>query len=195
MIVSGAILVLHFCAQAIDPLAASAQRKIDEIRNDKAKSGSVYIFTPAEINAWARKELPTQIPQGMRDPAVQLGLNQATGFAYVDFLKMQHAKGARMNWLIEKLIEGERPMRVSVEMKTANGIATVYLRRVEISGVSAGGTVLDFLIRTFFRPLYPDAHIDEPFEMSHSVERIEVRPDGARVYIQRKPASAARLQN
>lgn len=195
MIVSSAILVLHFCAWAADPLAASAQRKIDEIKNDKAKPGAVYLFTPTEINAWARQELPGQVPQGMRDPAVQLGLNQATGFAYVDFLKMQHAKGAKLNWLMEKLIEGERPMRISVEMKTANGIATVYLRRVEISGVSAGGTVLDFLIRTFFRPLYPDAHIDEPFEMGHSVERIDVRPDGARVYIRRKAVTAARLQN
>lgn len=195
MNVSGAILVCCLSAQAADPLATTAQRKIDEIRNDKAKPGAVYLFTSAEINAWARKELPTQVPQGMRDPAVQLGLNQATGFAYVDFLKMQHAKGAKMNWLMEKLIEGERPMRVSVEMKTANGVATVYLRRVEISGVSAGGTVLDFLIRTFFRPLYPDAHIDEPFEMGHSVEKIDVRPDGARVYIRRTPVTAARLQN
>ncbi len=178
-------LLFSFSVAAVDPEALACQRKIDEIRDDRAKPGAVYVFTPSEINAWARNELPKEVPQGMRNPAVRFGVNQASGFAYVDFLKMQHAKGVKMSWLVEKLIEGERPLRVSVEIKSANGFATVYLRRVEISGVSASGTVLDFLIRTFFRPLYPEAHIDEAFEMAHSVERVEIQPTAARVFIKR----------
>ena len=74
-------------------------------------------------------------------------------------------------------------MRISVELKSGNGFATVFLRRVQISGVSASGSVLDYLVRTFFRPLYPEAHIDESFEMGHNMDRIEVRPDAARVFI------------
>ncbi len=171
--------------------AISCQRKIDEIKNDRAKPGSVYVFTPQEVTAWARKELPKEVPEGIRDPRAEFGVNSGTGSAMVDFLKMRHAQGAKPGWLLEKLIAGERPIRIGVELKTANGQATVYLRSVQISGISASGTVLDYLIRTFFRPLYPEAHINEPFEMSHNVERVEVRPEAARVYIKAaaKPSS------
>jgi hypothetical protein len=171
---------------AADGEAAAVQRKFDEIQNDKAKPGSVYRFTPAEINAWARGELPKQVPQGMRDPLVQFTNNGASGFAHVDFLKMQHSKGAKVNWLMARLIEGERPMRVNVEIRTGGGVATVFLRRVEISNVAASGTVLDFLVRTFFRPLYPEAHIDEQFEMGHSIDRVEITPTLAKVFIRSK---------
>jgi hypothetical protein len=104
---------------------------------------------------------------------------------------MQHAQGAKPGWLMEKLIAGERPIRVGVELKSANGYATVYLKSVQISGISASGSVLEYLIRTFFRPLYPEAHINESFEMGHNVDRVEVRPDAARVFIK---APAARPQ-
>jgi hypothetical protein len=185
------VLALALLMPAAEPEAVSCQRKIDEIKYDKAKPGAVYRFTASELNAWARQELPKEVPQGMRQPSLQLGTNTATGHAIVDFLKMQHAKGAKPGWLMEKLIDGERPMKVTVEMKSANGYATVYLRRVEISSISAGGSVLQFLIQNFFRPLYPEAHIDEAFEMGHNVDRVEVRPDAATVYMKRtRPTTA-----
>ena len=178
------VFLAHLAQAGSDAAAVAAcQRKFDEIKADRAKPGSVYVFTAREINAWARQEIVKEVPEGMREPAVQFGLNQATGSAYVDFLKMQHAKGASAGWLMEKLISGERPMRISVELKSGNGFATVFLRRVQISGVSASGSVLEYLVRTFFRPLYPEAHIDESFEMGHNMDRIEVRPDAARVFI------------
>jgi hypothetical protein len=187
--IAASVIAICLAAAAADgdvAVAAAVQRKFDEIQNDKAKPGSVYRFTPAEINAWARGELPKQVPQGMRDPAVQFTSNGASGFAQVDFLKMQHSKGAKVNWLMARLIEGERPMRVNVEIKSGGGVATVFLRRVEISNVSASGTVLDFLVRTFFRPLYPQAHIDEQFEMGHAIDRVEITPTQAKVFIQSK---------
>lgn len=185
----GRVRVLLYLAAATTLFAAndaaSCQRKFDEIKNNRAKPGSVYTFTPAEVNAWSRWKLPQEIPQGMREPNVQFGNNSATGRALIDLLKMQHAKGAKPNWLIEKLIEGERPMAVGVGIQSGGGYATVKLQSVEISGVRASGTVLEFLIRTFFRPLYPEAHIDERFEMGNNVDRIEVLPDRAVVYLKK----------
>ncbi|BDC51167.1 hypothetical protein F183_A34830 [Bryobacterales bacterium F-183] len=194
----GRVRVLVYLAVASTLLAAndaaSCQRKFDEIKNDRAKPGSVYTFTPAEINAWSRWKLPQEIPQGMREPSVQFGNNSGTGRALIDLLKMQHAKGAKPNWLIEKLIEGERPMAIGVAIQSGGGYATVKLLSVEISGVRASGGVLDFLIRTFFRPLYPEAHIDEKFEMGNNVERLEIYPDRALVYLKKTFGPAQRAQ-
>ena len=185
MVLLRAAIVLSGVALAAggDPRAASCRRKIDDIEAGRAKANAVYTFTPAEINAYAREELPIVIPKGLRNPALELGKNSATGSALMDFLQMQHAKGVKMNWLMEKLLEGERPVRVVIEAETRQGRAIIYLRRLEISGVAASGTVLDFLIRNFFRPLYPAAHINEWFEMGNNIDHVDVRADGVRVYI------------
>ena len=173
---------------AADPLAGSCRKKIDDIEAGRAKANAVYLFTPAEINAYAREEIPTVVPKGLRNPALELGLGSATGSALMDFLQMQHGQGVKMNWVMEKLLEGERPVRVVIQSETKDGRAIIYLRRLEISGVAASGTVLDFLIRNFFRPLYPNAHINEWFEMGNNVDHVDVRADAVRVYIKAKLA-------
>ena len=63
---------------------------------------------------------------------------------------------------------------------------TVHLVRVEIGGLAVSGSTLDFLIHTFFLPLYPNAKIDEPVELADGIDRIEVTPAAARVYIKKK---------
>ena len=73
----------------------------------------------------------------------------------------------------------------SVEIQSARGRATVHVTRVEIGGLAVSGASLDFLINTFLLPLYPNAKIDEPFALAHGVDRIEVTPAAARVYMRK----------
>lgn len=172
-------------AAAADPLFTSADEKLDTLQQGRVKPGSVVVFTPAEVNAWVRVKAPQAVPDGLRNTDVELGTDAVTGSALVDFLKMRHAKGRETNRLMASLLEGERPLRVSVHMLSAGGHATVSLTRVELSGVAASGTVLDFLIQNFFRPLYPEAKINEPFELGDNIERIDIRPTGVRVAVKK----------
>ena len=171
-----------------DPRAASCRKKIDDIESGRAKANAVYHFSAPEINAYAREELQEIVPQGLRNPSVELAAGTAIGSALMDFLQMQHAKGVKMNWLMEKLLEGERPVRAVIESQSKDGRAIVYLRRLEISGVAASGPVLDFLIHNFFRPLYPNAHINEWFDMGYNIDHVDVGPNSVRVYIKSKIA-------
>jgi len=183
LIVASAIPLI--VAAAADPAAANVTRKLDIIQSGKAKPGSVFVFTSAELNAWVRVKAPMVVPEGLREPRLEMGTGTATGYALVDFLKMRHAAGVETNWLISKLIQGEKRLTASASIQSANGRATVHLLRVEIGGLAVSGATLDFLIDTFFRPLFPDAKIDEPFELSDRVDRIEVTPAEARVYIKK----------
>src|SRR5262249_27976720 len=124
---------------------------------------------------------PEVVPQGIRNTSLELGNSQAVGSALVDFLKMRQAQGVQTGWLISKLIEGERPLKVAVHLTSANGRATVFLDRVDLSGASLSGRTLDFLISSFFRPLYPDAKINQPFDLDYNIERIEVLPTVVRI--------------
>ena len=45
-------------APAADPLFESVWNKLERIESGQAKRGSLIVFTPAEINAWARARVP-----------------------------------------------------------------------------------------------------------------------------------------
>lgn len=165
---------------ATDAEYQRAVNKLDRIESGHARPGSVIVFTPAEMNAWARGRVP-QMYQGIRDPSVQLGEHTATGSAFIDFLKMRQGQGIETNSLIAKLIEGERPLKVSIALESGGGRATAKLTRLEISGIAVTGAALDFLVNEFFLHLFPDAKVNQPFELQDNIERIELRPDGVRV--------------
>jgi hypothetical protein len=180
------VLMAASALAAVDPQADMVSRKLDAIESGKARPGAVFVFTVAELNAWVSVKASTIVPQGFRKPRLELGSGTATGYALVDFLKVRNSAGLETNWFIAKLIEGEKPVKAVAEIHSANGRMTVHLARVEIGGLAVSGSTLDFLIHTFFLPLYPNAKIDEPVELADGIDRIQVMPDAARVYIKKK---------
>jgi hypothetical protein len=168
-----------------DPAAASVSRKLDLIESGKAKPGSVFRFTPAELNAWVRAKAPAIVPEGFRQPHLVLGNSEANAAALIDFLKVRHSSGVETNWLVAKLIQGEKLVRVRASIQSARGKATVHLLRVEIGGLAVTGAPLDFMVQNFLLPFYPNAEIDRPFDLADHVDRIEVTPAEARVYMRR----------
>jgi len=182
------LAVAILCGPALragDQYFQSAEAKLDTLENGKAKPGSVIVFSLQEINSWARYKVPEIVPQGIRNQRVTLGNDSGTAYALMDFLKMRHAEGKATGWIMTRLIEGERPVTISIRLQSGGGQAVVDLTRVEISGAVASGGVLDFLIKTFFMPLYPAAKIGEKFEIGYNIDRIDIRPTGVRVTMKR----------
>jgi hypothetical protein len=173
------------CGSGADPVALAAGRKLDLIESGHAKPGAVFRFSSAELNAWVRMKAPMIVPAGFRQPRLVLGNGEASASALIDFLKVRDASGIQTNWLIAKLIQGEKLVTTRATIQSAHGQATVHLVRVEIGGLAVTGAPLDFLMQNFFRPFYPNARIDEPFELAGDVDRIEVTPAEARVYIRK----------
>jgi hypothetical protein len=161
---------------------ASAKRKVDSIESNKLRAGTHVTLTYPELAAWAAHEAPA----GVRDPRIQVtepGL--ATGSAQIDFGKIQRAQGAKPGWLMSKLLDGERPVSVTVRMRSGGGSATVDVQKVEISGIVIDGSTLDFLIRNILLPMYPNAAIGRPFQLGDRIERLDVLPAGVTVAIGR----------
>lgn len=168
---------------AADPLADSAQKKLDSISDRKLKPGAVVSLSPREINAWIHEKAIKAFPEGIRNERVEVGAGTTDGYALVDLAKIGKTKGQEVNSLIARLIEGERPLKVSLRVESSNGRATVFLTRVELSGVAIDGSILDFLIKHFVQPRYPDIKINEPFDLDFNINRIEIQPAGVRVLI------------
>ena len=169
---------------AADPLADSAQKKLDSIADEKLKRGAVVVLSPQEINAWLHEKAVKAFPEGLRNEHVDLGSGTVDGSALVDLMKIQKGKST-MNALIGRLIEGERPLKISIRVESANGRATVFLTRVELSGVAMEGSILEFLIKQFIQPRYPDIKINQPFDLDYNIDHIEIQPSGVRVLIKK----------
>lgn len=146
--------------------------------------GSVVTFSPAEIDAWIRAEVPKTVSQGVRDPKIVLAQDGATASALVDFVKVEQARG-KTPGMVAKMFAGERQLKISTRIVSSGGRCTVFLNRLELGGVGIEGRPLDLLISTFFKSFFPDAHIDEPFDLDDNIERIEFRPDVIRVHIRK----------
>jgi hypothetical protein len=158
---------------------ATVQRKLDEIEAGRLRAGTRVVMTSQELSGWAAHE----VPAGVRNPKVELGAGMAVGSALVDFGKVRRAQGKPPGWIMGKLLDGERPVRVSVRIQSAKGMATVDVERVEVSGLQIDGQMLDFLIQNFLLAMYPDAAVGRPFEIGARVDRVEVAPGAASVII------------
>jgi|SRR5579863_1372019 len=162
---------------------ALVQRKFDLIEQDRLKPGSRVTFTPRELNAYAAAEIPKVVPEGVREPRLELGSGSATGSALVDFVKLRSAQGSPPGWLMRQLLSGEHPVTVTARIESGNGHATVNVESVQINGMTIEGRMLDFLIRNYLTPYYPEAKIGEPFELSHHIDRLEIQPARVDVFL------------
>ncbi|MGH9720984.1 MAG: hypothetical protein ACRD8O_12285 [Bryobacteraceae bacterium] len=162
---------------------ASARDKFDRLRSERLRPGSRVTLSQRELNAWLNAELGEVGPPGVRDPKLELGEQQATGSAMVDFLKIRQARGKPPGWLMSRLLEGERPVRVKTRIRSKAGLATVDVESVEISGVSIEGRVLQYVIDYYLSPNYPDAKVGKPFELGYGIDRLELRPGSAVIVI------------
>jgi hypothetical protein len=160
----------------------SAKRKIDLIESGTLKPGTRVELSARELDAYAAAEAPP----GVRNPKVQLTApGAATGTALIDFGKVRRAQGYEPGWILSKLLDGERPVSVTVKIRSSGGHATVNVERVQISNIELDGSTLDFLIQNFLIPMYPSAAVNRPFELGYRIDRLDVGPGGVGVVIGR----------
>ena len=161
----------------------SVRQKLDLIESDQLKPGSRVTLSARELNAYVANSITEFVPQGVRNPRLELGDGSASGSALIDFLKLRQATGNPPGWILSKLLAGERPVRVTAQVKSGSGLATVNVQRVEISGVVIDGKMLEYLIETFVIPQFPDAKVGKPFELAHRIDRLEVKPAAVGVVV------------
>ncbi|HYP09148.1 MAG TPA: hypothetical protein VER03_23175 [Bryobacteraceae bacterium] len=160
----------------------NAKKKFQAIDKHAVKPGSRVAITASELNAYVQAELPTVAPKGVRSPQVELeGDNTATGRAMIDFVKLRSAGGKQPGWLFRKLFSGEKEVAVTTRITSGGGRATVDLKKVEVAGIPIEGAALDFLVKNYLLPNYPNAKIGRPFALHKRVDRIEVTPAAAYV--------------
>ncbi|HXE13257.1 MAG TPA: hypothetical protein VN633_14115 [Bryobacteraceae bacterium] len=123
-------------------------------------------------------------PGAVKQPGLTLGRNTATVTAVVDFDRLQQSstrKDTSGSWLYSQLLTGQHPITASVDITSSSGTMTIHPTAISVSGVTLSGNGLQFLLKNFVLPRYPDAVIDRPFALTNHIERIDVNPGSALV--------------
>lgn len=171
-----ALVVLPVLVYSARSDYASCQRKFDLIENDRLRAGSRVTLSQRELNAYVEQELPKVVPEGVREPRLELTAGTATGSALIDFVKLESAQGKPPSWLLRQLLQGEHPVTATARIDSAGGRATVIMQSVQIAGITIEGRMLDYLIHSYVLPYYPDAKVGEPFELNHHIDRLDIQP-------------------
>ena len=179
------IAVLALALHAEEPAAERVRAKLDLISDEIASPGSTVVFPPADVNAWVREELAKSVPMGIRESLVTFGTDTLELSAIIDIRKIAEKDGKQLNSMVGKLLEGERPIKMSLRTESAGGRLTVFVTSVEISGLPVSGILLDLLVRTVLHPLYPKAKVNEAFDLEYRMERVSVQPAGIQVLIKK----------
>lgn len=180
-----ALLAVPFLLVGSRSEYSSAQHKLDLIEKGHVKPGARVTLSERELNAYVEQELPKAVPQGVREPKLELGAGTATGSALIDFLKLENAHGTPSGFLMRQLLQGEHTVTVAARITTANGRATVDVQSVDIGGMTIQGRLLDYLIHNYLEAYYPDAKVGQPFEMSYRIDRLDIQPNRVDVIMKR----------
>ena len=159
----------------------AAVNKFSLIEHDRLRPGTRVDLTARELNAYVEEK----VPDGVRNPHLDLGPGTATGSALIDFNRVRRAQGKPPSLLMSYLLEGEHPVTVTARIHSAGGTATVDVQSVEISGITIQGRMLDFVIHNYLQSIFPDAKVGQPFALSHHMERWDVQPSAVGVIIGR----------
>jgi hypothetical protein len=167
-------------------ITETANRKFARIESSRLPAGTRIDIPSAELNAWANEKAGIYAPGAARKLRLELRNGEATGSALIDFIKLrQAATGQESSWLIRNLFSGERQVVVRARFQSQNRRARVDVQRVEVSGVPVEGGALDFLVRNWLRPTFPDAHMNEWFNLGFRIDHFTVTPAGTSVFIGR----------
>jgi hypothetical protein len=161
----------------------SIQRKMDDIVKDRVKPGQRVYMSSRELNAYEAAQAQAIAPKAIHGAKLQLGEGSGTASAMIDFLELNKARGGTSNWMMDKILEGERSVKVSVHVQSKNGMARVDVDRVEIGGAAIQGSALDFMIQKYVIPQFPDAKADQWFALAHNMDHFEIHPSGVTVVI------------
>jgi len=177
------VLLASFCwAQSGE--YQRAKQKIDDI--EKAPRGSQILVTERELNAYIAGEIPQVVGEGaVKSSHVTLSEGAGAIHARVDFIRLQKNTGRQPGWLMQKLLEGEKDVLVEARVQSANGMATVWVDRVDVGGMKVPNSLLDFLLEVFIQPQFPNVQIGEPFALRRGVEHVELHRGQVRIFMRR----------
>jgi hypothetical protein len=151
-------------------LADSLQRKLDHIQ-ENAKSAqpdpAPTVMTEEEINDYFAAG-GAKLPQGVKKVTFRGQSGILTALAIVDFDEVR--AGERSSNPLLSVFNGTHNVRVESDATGTGGQGKIHLRSVSLDDTEIPRMALEFFVREYLTPKYPNVGMDSEFSLPDKID-------------------------
>jgi hypothetical protein len=161
--------------------ARSLQEKIDALKkaaqtpSRKPGSSRVEIFE-AEMESYLLYSLKDDIPAQIDSADVQLG----PGSVGLD-TQLTFPSNATGNAMVDALVGGTHNLFLKGKLAAQDGRGKFDLQEIRVDGIPVPTLLIQTLFKKYVKPKYPEADLNEPFDLPWGIQEIKVEPGKATV--------------
>lgn len=175
--IEGAMLVTQVSPRA----AKSLQDKIDAIKNSenspRHKRGSSHVqLSEAELESYLLYSLQDDIPAKVDSAHVELG----AGSIGLD-TQLTFTSNATGNPMVDAIVGGTHNLLFRGTLEGEHARGKFNLDEVRVDGIPVPNIFIQTLFKKYVKPKYPEADINEPFDMPWGIEEVKLEPGKATV--------------
>lgn len=166
----------------VSPRAAKVlQEKIDAIKNSENspqhKRGSSRVqLSEAELESYLMYSLQEDIPAKVDSATVDLAQDTVGLDAQLTF-----AANATGNPMVDALVGGTHNLLFKGKLVADHARGKFDLQEVRVDGIPVPNIFIQTLFKKYVKPNYPDADLNEPFDMPWGIEELKIQPGKATV--------------
>jgi hypothetical protein len=169
-------------ATEVSPRAAKVlQEKIDAIKNSENspqhKRGSSRVqLSEAELESYLIYSLQDDIPAKVDSATVDLAQDTVGLDAQLTF-----AANATGNPMVDALVGGTHNLLFKGKLVADHARGKFDLQEVRVDGIPVPNIFIQTLFKKYVKPKYPEADLNEPFDMPWGIEELKLQPGKATV--------------
>jgi len=166
----------------VSPKAAkSLQEKIDAMKNAEDdpnhKRGSSRVeLSEAELESYLLYSLKEDIPAQIDSADVQLGDDTVALETQITF-----ASNATGNPMVDALVGGTHNLFVKGKLVGQQGRGKFDLQEVRVDSIPMPNVLIQSLFKRYVKPKYPDADLNEPFDLPWGITDLKLQSGKATV--------------
>ncbi|MBI2149137.1 MAG: hypothetical protein HYU27_00840 [Acidobacteria bacterium] len=151
------------------------QIKIDAIKAaeenaGRQNGGSRVEVSEAELESYVLYSLAEDIPATIDSIDVQLGANTVGADTQITF-----TSNATGNPVVDALVGGTHNLFLKGKLvTTGQGRGKFDLQEIRVDGIPVPNVLIQTLFKKYVKPKYPDADLNEPFDLPWGIEELKL---------------------
>jgi hypothetical protein len=161
--------------------AESLQKKIDAVKqaeeDTKRQDGSARVeLTEAELESYVLYSLKEHIPARIDSIDVQLSPGAVASDTQITF-----TSNATGNPMVDALVGGTHNLFLKGKLTGEMGRGKFDLVEIRVDGIPVPNVLIQTLFKKYVKPKYPDADLNEPFDLPWDIEELKLEQGKATV--------------
>ena len=152
-----------------------AVKKADETPTHKRGSSRVEV-TEAELESYLLYSLKEDIPAKIDSADVQLGQDTVALDTQITF-----NSNATGNPMVDALIGGTHNLFLKGKLVGSEGRGKFDLQEIRVDSIPVPNVLIQALFKKYVKPKYPDADLNEPFDLPWGIQELKLEPTKATV--------------